>query len=345
MKRGGAERVMSLLYTELSITHNVYLIHYFGEVEYDISGNIINLNLPNEGSTLNKVLNVFRRTSKLRNVLKRIKPDLTISFIGNMQPILTFFPVVVSIRIDLDYSDEFHDKRISDLLMRTLYKFPNIKKIVTVSKAIQNKLETRYGFQNVETIYNPLDFDFVDGMLKHESPFDFKYILAVGGFKSQNGFDLLIKAFAQSDVKDTTKLVILGDGHERGKYEALIYEQGLQGKVLLPGKSKNPFIYMKHAEFYVLSSRYEGFPNVLIEALACGAACVATNCETGPKEIIREGYNGMLIPVGSIPALKDAINLLCEDSDLREKFRMNARDSVQHLEVKKIAAEWLKFLN
>ncbi len=342
MTRGGAERVMSLLFKEFSRTHKVHLIIFSGPVEYDIDGDVINLDLPNDGGRIRKMVNVFRRTQRLKKELKRLKPDLIISFIGNIQPILTFFPVIVSIRIDLDYTDEYSNKRVNHMLLKTLYRFKNVKKIVTVSKAIQKKLEDRYHFNNVTTIYNPIDFEAIEVQASEQRPVDYKYVLAVGSFKSQNGFDLLIRAFAESKMKKDIRLVILGDGHERNKYESLIIELGLQGKVMLPGKTKNPYVYMRNAEFFILSSRYEGFPNVLIEALACSAACIATDCETGPNEIIEPGQNGMLIPVENVEELTRAMDVLFSDDSLRKKFSQNARQSISHLELSQIASQWLK---
>jgi glycosyltransferase involved in cell wall biosynthesis len=345
LSRGGAERVMSLLHSYFSLHHEVHLIIFHDPVEYDIHGEVTNLNLPNTGGILTSVINIFRRTFRLRKAFKKIQPDLIISFIGNLQPILTGFPVVVSIRIDLDYADEFSKPWAHKIQLKTLYKLPNVKKIVPCSFGIEKKMKARYGFANLETIHNPLDFEMIDKLLEKDRPLDFDYVLAVGGFKSQNAFDLLIKAYAASNTRKSLKLVIVGDGQLRPEFEALIQELGLANEVILAGKQKNPFIYMKYCTLYILPSLYEGFPNVLAEALACGAACISTDCETGPNEMIVSGENGILIPVGDIAAITESMDRLFANKSLLETFRSRARDSVSHLALPRIGERWLSFLD
>ena len=341
---GGAERVMSLLHRNFSQEHDVTLVIYHGPVNYPIDGEIINLELKNKGA-FSSIINIFRRTFNLRKVFKALKPDLIISFIGNLQPILTGYPVIVSIRIDLDYADEFSMPWLHKLQLKTLYRLPNVRKIVPVSYGIEKKLKDRYGFTNLTTIHNPLDMDMIDTMLEGERPFEFEYIVTVGAIKMQNGFDTLLKAYAQTEAKNHLKLVIVGDGPMREEIEALIKSLGLEDRVVLTGRQKNPFIYMRHSSMFILSSRYEGFPNVLIEALACGAACIATDCETGPNEIITPGENGILIPVGDEAALANNIDRLFSDDSLRSKFRQQARQSVSHLQLSKVGQKWLELID
>lgn len=344
LSRGGAERVISLLHRYFSQNHKPYLIIYHGPVEYEIDGEIINMNLDNNGSMATGIVNIFQRTLLLRKIFKRIQPDLIISFIGNLQPIFTGFPVVVSIRIDLDYSDEFSKSWVHQVQLKTIYKFPNVKMIVPVSFGIEKKLKERFGFMNLQTIHNPLDLEMIDEMLKAKRPLPFDYILAVGSFKSQNAFDLLIQAYANSRARRSLKLIIIGDGQLRSVLEALIQELNLVGDVILIGRQKNPFVYMKYCTLFILASHYEGFPNVLAEALACGAACISTNCETGPNEIIIHKKNGVLIPVGDANSLTKNIDELYNDQAARNAFRKKARSSVQHLALPVIGKKWLDLL-
>jgi len=222
-----------------------------------------------------------------------------------------------------------------------VYRLPNVIKIVTVTKVLESKLVQRYGMTNVKTIYNPLNFELIDVQSAAANPFTFNYCVAVGSFKYQNGFDLLIEAYCTSKLLGHTKLVIVGDGALRPKLESQIESLSLQNDVILAGKQMNPFQYMAHADFFVLSSRFEGFPNVLVEALACGKACIATDFETGPREIITDGLNGMLIEVNSAEAIRVALDQFATDPGLVARYAANARQSVAHLALASIADEWL----
>jgi glycosyltransferase involved in cell wall biosynthesis len=186
-----------------------------------------------------------------------------------------------------------------------------------------------------------MDLKLINQKLIASKPFEFDYILAIGRLNRQKGFDILIKSFAKSDLKNMIKLVILGEGKERGNLGKLIAKLNLKNQVLLFGKVDNPFIYMKCAKFFILSSRYEGFGNVLLEALACRTPVIATNCETGPSEIIENGKNGLLVPVEDENALKLAMEKLFYDRELYKKLKTNTWKSVERFGVKNIVKKWI----
>ncbi|TMK19533.1 MAG: glycosyltransferase [Actinobacteria bacterium] len=132
-------------------------------------------------------------------------------------------------------------------------------------------------------------------------------VLGVGRLAPQKDFGTLIRAFARVIARRPCRLMILGDGPERASLEMLVAERGLTGSVDLPGWISNPYPYMAHAGVFVLSSRWEGLPSVLIEALFCGVPVVATDCLSGPREILEGGRYGALVPVGNEDALAAAI--------------------------------------
>jgi N-acetylgalactosamine-N,N'-diacetylbacillosaminyl-diphospho-undecaprenol 4-alpha-N-acetylgalactosaminyltransferase len=333
--RGGVERVVSTLSKELNKYYDVYVIIYHGPIEYEIEGYLINLETPT-GSFGRKIKNTFYRVMKLKKLIKEISPDFIVSFMGNLQPIFTFEPVIVSIRINPDFF-----LNCSKFLLKTIYKFSNVKRIITVSKGVEKKLNKNYNLKKTKTIYNPIDFKLINRKLLAQKPVNFKYILAVGRLSRQKGFDILIKAFAKSNLKNKIKLIILGEGKERNNLENLIDRLDLKSQVLLYGKVDNPFIYMKHAIFFVLSSRFEGFGNVIIEALACDTPVISCNCESGPSEIIENGKNGLLVPVEDIESLKKAMDKLFYDKELRVKLKTNARRSVKKYDIKNIVKDWI----
>ena len=129
--KGGVERIVSILSKELFKYYQVYVVIYHGPVEYEIKGQLINLETPT-GSLWRKIKNTFYRVMKLKKLIKDISPDYIVSFMGNLQPILTFKPMIVSIRCNTDF---FHFYR--KIFLKTIYKLPNVKKIITVSQGIE----------------------------------------------------------------------------------------------------------------------------------------------------------------------------------------------------------------
>jgi len=334
--KGGAERVVSILSKGLSEYYKVYVIIYHHPIEYDIEGELINLETPT-GSFWKKIKNTFYRILKLKRLIKKISPDYIVSFMGNLQPILTFEPIIVSIRNNPDFFPLFRK-----ILLKTVYKLPNVKKIITVSNGIEEKLNNNYSLRNTKTIYNPINLTYITKKLIAPKPFKFDYILAMGRLNRQKGFDILINSFAKSDLKNRIRLIILGEGEERKNLEELITELNLKNKVQLFGKVDNPFVYMKYAKYFVLSSRYEGFVMVLLEALACNTPVVAINCETGISEIIKNEENGLLVPIKDEDALKLAMEKLFYDGELYKKIKANTSKSIEGFDIENIIKEWLK---
>lgn len=134
-----------------------------------------------------------------------------------------------------------------------------------------------------------------------------RFVLGVGRLSIQKRFDDLIRAFANLKQRHELSLVILGDGPERDNLARLAEQLGLSDRLIMPGFDPNPYRYMARCAVFVLSSGWEGLPNALLQAMACGAPVVATDCPHGPREILQDGRFGELVPVGDVEALSAAI--------------------------------------
>lgn len=195
------------------------------------------------------------------------------------------------------------------------YFYPWADYIIGNSQGVAEDLSEVTGLprQRIDILYNPVVTPEVEekvhAALHHPwfEPGQLPVILAVGRLTKQKDFPTLIRAFAQVLTNRPARLMILGEGVDRPMLEGLVKELGLEDHVSLPGFVENPYAYMKRAALYVLSSRWEGLPTVLIEALYCGRPIVATDCPSGPREILAGGQHGVLVPVGDVAALSHAI--------------------------------------
>lgn len=216
-------------------------------------------------------------------------------------------------------------------LMHWLY--PQADAIVAVSNGVADSLATfaRIDRKSITTIYNPFD---IEGIRKRASePIEHPWfaegeppvILGIGRLTEAKDFSTLIRAFAVLRKSTAARLMILGEGQDRTKLETLIKELGLSNDdVSLPGFVDNPYTYIGHCRAFVLSSKWEGLPSVLIEAIICGAPVISTDCPSGPKEILENGKWGRLVPVGDVCALAEAVK---NTVDVSKRPQMETRAS------------------
>jgi len=193
--------------------------------------------------------------------------------------------------------------------------YPTAKATIAVSEGVARDLVELLSLDRaaVLTLYNPITID--DFQVEAEEPLDDPWfaegeppvILGVGRLSAQKDFETLVRAFAVVRAQRPARLLILGEGTERPRIESLVSSLRLDEAVRMPGFVMNPFKYMKRSSVFVLSSRWEGFGNVLVEAMACGVPVVSTDCPSGPAEILENGKWGRLVPVGDFGALADAV--------------------------------------
>jgi glycosyltransferase involved in cell wall biosynthesis len=172
-------------------------------------------------------------------------------------------------------------------------------------------------------------------------------VLGVGRmvFDNNKQFDLMIEAYSRSELpKKNVKLVLLGDGEQRKDLENLVFNRNLKDKVIFLGFQNNPFPYFKNARFTLLTSKYEGLPNTISESLACGTPVIAFDCLSGPKELILDGNNGLLIENQNLDKFVFGINEFINDENLYSFCKNNAQKSVEKFEIEKIGNQWLNYL-
>ena len=237
-------------------------------------------------------------------------------------------------------------KKIINLyLMKYLY--PRADGIIAISNGVADDIIEVVGLarDRIKVIYNPVVTP--ELFLQSKEPVEHSWfnnglppvILGVGRLTVQKDFTTLIKAFSIVRKHRLTRLIILGEGEQRTKLEALVQELGLKDDVSMPGFVDNPFAYMSKASVFVFSSIWEGLGNVLIEAMACGCPVVSTDCPSGPAEILENGKWGKLVPVKDVEALAVAIENTLDECNLP-----NVAQRAQNFELDKAVDLYLELL-
>ncbi|MBI87373.1 MAG: hypothetical protein CMG63_04750 [Candidatus Marinimicrobia bacterium] len=324
---------MSLLSKELSKSNDVTIILFDEIIDYEFAGKLININCVTKKSIYGKTINVLNRTLKLKKIFKKENFDKIFAFMESayLPSILTRFPIIASLRNNPEKSSLFITK----------YILPKAKYIVCVSKNIEKALREDFKILNVITIYNPVNLKSLEKHGENLSKYQ-PFLLGIGRLHEQKNFELLINAFSKTKARERAKLLILGDGHMKKQLQKMVRELNLESKVYLMGQRDNIVDYYIQSKIFILSSIYEGFPNVLVEALANQCPIISTNCPTGPSEIINNYKNGILVENGNETQMCKAIDKLFFNKDLINTFKNNAIKSVEYLDIKIIAQKWLE---
>lgn len=259
---------------------------------------------------------------------------------------LTGTPVVGWVRNSMDQTLGTHPAwhtRLSRLI------YQNLPRLVFVSHGAQRTLQGLMPLrpERLSVIHNPINLAGVRARSLDPLPDwaawmgERPTVLSVGRLTRQKGFDLLIEAHAALRAAGTAHdLLILGEGGDRPALEALARRLGVEGSVHLPGFVPNPYPFMRRAAAYALASRYEGFANVITEAMACGAPVVATDCPSGPAEILEGGQHGLLVPPGDSAALAGALGAVLGDAALAQRLREAGSRRVQDFAPERVVPTW-----
>jgi glycosyltransferase involved in cell wall biosynthesis len=316
---GGAERVFATLanrFAERGHSVQMVLMKPEGALRKELSAAVRIVDL--------RTYRIWRTVLPLARYLRRERPDALLSTLSqpNLVAILAKrlarVPTRIVVReastptVEHGTAHALKD-RVVPALIGKWYRHADA--VVAVSQGVQADLMRLTGLPGVRVprIYNPVLSERV--RLQSEESIDHPWfetgtppvILAVGRLVPVKGYDVLIRAFAKVRQQMHAHLLILGEGEQRAELELLAQQLGVADDVQMPGYEPNPFKYMRRAAVFALSSRYEGLPNALIQAMACGCPVIATDCPSGPREILADGKYGVLVPVGDVDALAQAI--------------------------------------
>ena len=358
MRSGGAERVTASIsnYWARQGWSVVLITNTDTESDfYDLEPAVKRLSLHMADDSTNALVALTRnwkRIQELRKLLRLESPDAAVGMMTTANCVLALAGRGLGIR--LVGSERIHPPmyplgRAWQLIRR--YTYPLLNVIVAQTQRTADWISANIPGITVTVIPNPVELPLPDQQPRRD-PRDLvglvgssKLILAVGRLEEQKGFDLLLESFTEIVSRQHAwHLVIVGEGSARADLEAKIAAHGVSRSVHLPGSVGNIGDWYKAADIFVLSSRYEGFPNCLVEAMAHDLPVFAFDCDTGPRDLIEDMENGVLVANGDCKALSKAILLLMSDDERRVALARRAGDIRDRLGIEKIANRWAEVL-
>ena len=350
---GGAERVISeLANTWVNNSFDISFITYnetqadFYKLDDRINRIRIFYNANNTFGLFGKIIKNVNLIINLRTKLKSVRPNIIISFIDENNIITAISAINLKSKIIASERIDPFSYRINfwrSIIRPFVYKYL-VDKVVVQTELIANKIKKKWKLDNLEIIPNQSRFSFskceIENLFVKRKPF----ILSVGRLNYQKGFDILIEAFYMISSEITNwSLIIIGEGKEFAILNHQIAELNMSSKITLLPNSDDISKWYSECGIFCLSSRFEGFPNVLLEAITCGAPSIAFDCPSGPKEILgADSKYGLL--VDEIDALKLAKGLkkLILDSESRYIYSINGVQIAEKFSVNNINSMWLE---
>lgn len=345
LQAGGAERVASLLLNHWALEGGYHLTactfdekkHDFYTLHKGIRRLVIPpLQAPND--VLGRVALILSRLIALRRLLRQHRPDVIISFMDRpgllaiLASVGLGIPNIVSERTNPLF---YNHGNLYDRIKRRI--FPFAAAFVAQTTEVAAWAESFMEKQRVHVIPNPVGEEFASKATVHRE----KIVLSVGRLCMEKGFDMLIEAFARIAKRyPEWKLRIVGGGDQESLLQALILKYAVGGQVELMGASSSPQAHMQTAMIYVTSSRVEGFPNALLEAMASGLAPISFDFSCGPRDLIEHQKSGLLVKANDVEALAQAIAYLIENTGVRETLAASASAVKQTYAIQEISHRW-----
>lgn len=334
MGRGGAERVVSIIsnhYANKDWDVDIILL-LDSKCEYNLNNKIKIISLANKNKS--RISQLPNWILGIRSYLKKYKPNTVLSFAARINIISAIANIGIKNHfIVSERNDPNKDGRSMWVKIGTYLLYPHVNKVVFQTKQAQSYFNEKI-ILNSDIIYNPVNID-----VKYKS-INSKKIVAVGRLEPQKNHKLLIASFKEViDMFPEYSLIIYGEGTLRKELEGIISELGMMDKVSLPGNIKNIHQKLLEAEFFVLSSDYEGLSNALLEAMMMGLPCISTDC-AGSNEVITSGENGILVPVGNKDSLVDAMKLLIKNREFALSLGKQAEETSNQFSSTNIIRKW-----
>ena len=346
---GGAERVMSIIanyWAERGWDITILTFDDGSEPPFYILDDAIDvrplgINDPDEDEQLSvSTLKIsFGRIGILKKAIIASQPDVVISFVNttNIMTLLACWGLKVKTIVCEHVHPAFGQlSKFNSLLQKVTYLRADL--ITVQTHAALSFFPARQ--YKTFVIPNPVALP-TSEPIESQLYTDDRHLLAIGKLIPQKGFDLAISAFAQvCQNHPEWTMTILGEGEMRSELEDLCSELGLEDRVFMPGVVKNIDAHLRKADIFVLSSRFEGFPVTLCEAMACGVPVIAGNCLSGPREIVHNGIDGMLVVPDNVEALAVGMNQLMSDPGKRQYFSHHAPKVLDRFGVEPVMAIW-----
>ena len=345
LSKGGAERVVSVLASGLADKgHTVNVFRYFKtDADYSISDKVNVITLAETESEYDKMskLSLF---VKMHKAFKKYKPDYIVPFLRrvNIQTAIAsmgyFKRLIYTVRVSPYLNSGVYGK-IHEFLINNTNK-------TIVQNNEQKEYYKKSAQKRIYVLPNPVNEQFLK--IENDSKDSDKYtIVSLGRLEKQKNFSMLIKAFEKfAKNKENVYLDIYGEGVENENLQKLIDELSLNNKVTLRGRSNDiPSVY-KNASLYVMSSNYEGMPNALLEAMAAGLPCISTDCKTGPKEMIKNKCNGLIVPTNNQVEMLNAMEFMYNNKELAIKMGQEAqKDVLKNNTIENIVDKFISFFD
>jgi len=299
----------------------------------------------------------FLLAIKLRSIIKEYKPDIIFSALWYSTFISVFSNFVFKLKPFYLIAHEPHDhkwdirgklfQKTKSILINWSHRKADL--VVTISKGSAYDIAKDYFLEEdkIKIINNSIDLEFIEkSKLEKVSHPWFKdgipVVITLGRLIPRKGFSDLLEAFKLVRNQLLAHLIFIGEGESRFELQKLANELGLKDDVLFLGYQNNPFKFIYRSNVFVFPSHWEGFGNVIIEAMACGVPVISTNCHSGPDEIINDGVNGIIVPVGDVKAISEATLKLLINKELATSLAVAGRRRAEDFRVDKILEEYDK---
>lgn len=363
MAGGGAERVVSILLEELKNKYDTTLVLMNPTVHYDLPENQKIVYLKNSSPIENSFFKLIKLPYlgyKYKQLCYQNNINITLSFLNRPNYIALFSKLFGNqseiIIHERSQPSLQHEHGLQGFINRYLIKllYPKADTVIANSLGNSIDLQNQFGIDAVHTINNPFDLETINTLSQEnldKTNDEFTFI-TVGRLDKGKNHRIIIEAMQYIDAN----LWIIGEGPLQSTLEKQIEQLKLKNKVFLLGRQENPFKYMNQADCFVFGSSHEGFPNVLVEALACGLPVISTDCNSGPREIlapksdqfihlkdtIEFAQYGILTPINDTKNLKKAMHIIMANENIRNSYKTKSRQRAQDFSKEKITLQFIK---